>query len=196
MADAVKSALQAHLERVRKLYDQDRAIGVAGVAMPDALGRKYPKAAEEWAWFWVFPSRQLSIDPRAGVVRRHHVVDGDIAKEKPSTRFNGLTPSFSTFRAQTPALSAAAPDARWRFSPERLRAACDKQAAILDAAAAYLEAGGRIVYGTCSLELEENDAQIDRWLCRHAEFKLADSRRLFPPESDTDGTYAALLIRK
>jgi integron integrase len=91
MADAVKPALQAHLERVCKLYDQDRAVGVAGVAMPDALGRKYPKAAEEWAWFWVFPSRQLSTDPRAGVVRRHHVVDGSIQHAvKEASRRAGL----------------------------------------------------------------------------------------------------------
>ena len=41
--------------------------------MPDALDRKYPKASTEWAWFWVFPSPALSTDPRAGVVRRHHI---------------------------------------------------------------------------------------------------------------------------
>lgn len=78
LAASVQPALKAHLERVRTLYDQDRASGVAGVSLPDALARKYPNAGTEWAWFWVFPSRQLSTDPRAGVVRRHHVGDGSI----------------------------------------------------------------------------------------------------------------------
>ncbi len=74
--------------------------------------------------------------------------------------------------------------------------AFDKQAAILDAAAARLNPGGRLVYSTCSLELEENEGQVDRWLMRHAEFRFADSRKLFPPETQTDGAYAALLVKK
>jgi len=43
--------------------------------MPDALDRKYPNAGRELGWFWVFPSRTLSTDPRAGVVRRHHLYE-------------------------------------------------------------------------------------------------------------------------
>ena len=121
------------------------------------------------------------------------VVEGDLTQEKPLTRFNAIlldVPCTNT------GVIRRRPDARWRFSTERLRAACDKQAVILDAAAASLESGGRIVYSTCSLESEENETQVDRWLCRHAEFKLVDSHKLFPPESGTDGAYAALLIRK
>ena len=41
--------------------------------LPYALARKYPKAGEQWIWQWVFPSRQLSKDPRSEVVRRHHL---------------------------------------------------------------------------------------------------------------------------
>ena len=41
--------------------------------MPYALERKYKNAAKEWKWQYVFPSRQLSIDPRSGLIRRHHV---------------------------------------------------------------------------------------------------------------------------
>jgi len=48
--------------------------------MPDALERKYPNAARELGWFWVFPSHTLSTDPRAGVVRRHHISDSVIQK--------------------------------------------------------------------------------------------------------------------
>jgi integrase len=50
------------------------------VWLPDAVERKYPRAGEELGWFWVFPSQTLSIDPRAGVVRRHHVSDSVIQK--------------------------------------------------------------------------------------------------------------------
>ena len=48
--------------------------------MPDALERKYPNASRELGWFWVFPSRTLSTDPRAGIVRRHHLSDSVIQK--------------------------------------------------------------------------------------------------------------------
>ena len=44
------------------------------------MDRKYPNAGRELGWFWVFPSRTLSTDPRAGVVRRHHVSDSVIQK--------------------------------------------------------------------------------------------------------------------
>ena len=53
----------------------DRRAGLAGVWLPDALDRKYPNAGRELAWYWVFPSRTLSTDPRAGIVRRHHMSD-------------------------------------------------------------------------------------------------------------------------
>ncbi len=80
MAESVKDSLRAHLERVRGLFEDDRKAGVAGVSMPDALERKYPRASRELGWFWVFPSRTLSTDPRAGVVRRHHVGDASLQR--------------------------------------------------------------------------------------------------------------------
>ena len=43
--------------------------------MPDALDHKYPRAGASWAWFWVFPQDHHSVDPRSGVVRRHHLYD-------------------------------------------------------------------------------------------------------------------------
>jgi len=72
---AAEPALQAHLARVRRLYEQDRAGNVGPVWLPDALAVKYPNAGKEWGWQWVFPSRSLSVDPRSGAVRRHHVSD-------------------------------------------------------------------------------------------------------------------------
>jgi integrase len=43
------------------------------VWLPNALERKYPNAGKQWAWFWVFPSRKLSIDPVSGIIRRHYL---------------------------------------------------------------------------------------------------------------------------
>jgi site-specific recombinase XerC len=64
-----------HLNEVRKVYEADRAAGLAGVWLPGGLERKYPNAGQEWPWFWFWPEEALSQDPRAGVVRRHHVPD-------------------------------------------------------------------------------------------------------------------------
>jgi integron integrase len=66
-------SLKLHLENTRLLYARDRREGVPGVWLPGALGEKYPGAATEWGWFWVFPSEKLSIDPRTTTVRRYHV---------------------------------------------------------------------------------------------------------------------------
>jgi integrase len=64
--------LKEHLQRVGLAYEADRKEGVAGVWLPGSLERKYPNAGKEWPWFWVWPDRGLSQDPRAGLSRRHH----------------------------------------------------------------------------------------------------------------------------
>ena len=64
--------LRRHLDKVKALHMRDLAEGHGEVYLPNALARKYPKAGREWGWQYVFPSRVLSIDPRSGVVRRHH----------------------------------------------------------------------------------------------------------------------------
>jgi integron integrase len=61
--------LKLHLERVKRLHEQDLASGHGDVELPGALARKYPKAPHEWAWKFVFPSHKLSVDPKTGVVR-------------------------------------------------------------------------------------------------------------------------------
>ncbi len=80
LAELVRDELQAHLSKCRDLYRADRQAGLAGVWLPDALDRKYPAAGRELGWFWVFPSQTLSTDPRAGVVRRHHISDSVVQK--------------------------------------------------------------------------------------------------------------------
>lgn len=72
LPESVRESLEVHLGRVRALHEQDRSQGVPGVALPHALERKFVRAGELWPWFWVFPARSLSVDPRSRVVRRHH----------------------------------------------------------------------------------------------------------------------------
>jgi len=67
--------LRAHRDRVRGLYEADRAEKLAGVWLPEALERKYPGAGTSWEWHWFFPSRQVMHDPHSGLSRRHHVLD-------------------------------------------------------------------------------------------------------------------------
>ena len=76
LPEALVERLRAHRDRLRGLHEQDRAAGLAGVWLPEALARKYRGAGLSWEWFWLFPSRQTSLDPYAGVERRHHVLEG------------------------------------------------------------------------------------------------------------------------
>jgi integron integrase len=67
--------LRAHLGRVKSLHEHDLVEGFGSVELPFALERKYPNAASQWGWQYVFPSRKRSADPRSGEIRRHHVYD-------------------------------------------------------------------------------------------------------------------------
>jgi integron integrase len=77
---SIKSVLQGHVARVKQLHEQDLAAGYSSVYLPNALGKKYPRAGKEFGWQYVFPSKQLSMDPRSGVVRRHHVLESGLQK--------------------------------------------------------------------------------------------------------------------
>lgn len=78
--------LQKHLEKIRLQHEQDLAEGLGEVYLPHALARKYPNAAKEWCWQYVFPSPRLSRDPRAasGVEARVPTRDGDFRVEVPA----------------------------------------------------------------------------------------------------------------
>ena len=80
LPEVLREALKAHLHRVRELYEKDMAAGLGEVWLPKALGVKYPNAPREWAWQWVFPSAELSTDPRSGRRRRHHVSDAGVQR--------------------------------------------------------------------------------------------------------------------
>ncbi|MGB7306363.1 MAG: integron integrase [Burkholderiaceae bacterium] len=75
LPSSLVSPLQAQLNYASQLWRADIDAGRAGVQMPTAVQRKYPRAAASWAWFWVFPQDHESVDPRTGEVRRHHLHD-------------------------------------------------------------------------------------------------------------------------
>ncbi|HRY49495.1 MAG TPA: integron integrase [Candidatus Paceibacterota bacterium] len=80
MAANLVSPLREHLNSVKILHENDLANGYGCVFLPGALERKYPNAAKEWGWQYVFPARSISVDPRSGVQRRHHLDEATINK--------------------------------------------------------------------------------------------------------------------
>jgi 16S rRNA (cytosine967-C5)-methyltransferase len=106
------------------------------------------------------------------------------------------------------------PDAKWRLNPTDLAELIQLQAEILDSAARLAKPGGRVIYVTCSLLREENEAQIERFLAGHGDFVLrpigevwqesiggappapGDMLRLTPARHGTDGFFVAVLGRK
>lgn len=80
LAEVSKPPLSSHLEQVRLLHQRDLEAGGGEVWLPHALSRKYPNAAKQLGWQYVFPSGSLSTDPRSGKIRRHHVSDSAIQR--------------------------------------------------------------------------------------------------------------------
>ncbi|MEJ2585999.1 MAG: tyrosine-type recombinase/integrase, partial [Deltaproteobacteria bacterium] len=60
--------LKNHLAKVKMIHESDLEQSYGEVYMPHALARKYPNAAREWGWQYVFPARNISTDPRSGVI--------------------------------------------------------------------------------------------------------------------------------
>jgi integron integrase len=65
--------LRKHLQGVKRVHDEDLKNGLGRVALPNALDRKYPNAAKEWGWQWVFPATSHYTDRLTGEKRRHHL---------------------------------------------------------------------------------------------------------------------------
>ena len=68
-------ALRHQVLAARAQWEADRQAQRGGVETPHALEAKYPKVGQTWGWFWMFPSPTLSVDPRSGVERRHHLFE-------------------------------------------------------------------------------------------------------------------------
>ena len=73
LPQTVIEPLRMHLEKVRLIHEHDVEEGFGEVYLPYTLARKYPNAAREWGWQYVFPARDRSVDLRSGMTRRHHV---------------------------------------------------------------------------------------------------------------------------
>ena len=80
LPSALAGELQTHLIERRRWHDIDLATGHADVELPDAISRKYPRAAMEWAWQYIFAAPGYSTDPRTGSVRRHHWSERNIQR--------------------------------------------------------------------------------------------------------------------
>ncbi|HEV7855803.1 MAG TPA: RsmB/NOP family class I SAM-dependent RNA methyltransferase [Herminiimonas sp.] len=103
------------------------------------------------------------------------------------------------------------PDVKWRQSPQSIVELNEKQASILSGAARLVKAGGRLVYATCSILDEENEAIVEQFLASHEDFTLepmseilAEQKidlqmekylKLSPLQHQTDGFFAAVLTR-
>ncbi|MBE9016361.1 integron integrase [Chroococcidiopsis sp. CCALA 051] len=77
---SIAEELKMHLQGVKLLHQQDLQKGYGSVYLPFALERKYPEAKYEWIWQFVFPSGNISQDPRSGEVRRHYLHESGLQK--------------------------------------------------------------------------------------------------------------------
>lgn len=91
LPEALVEPLKAHLAKVKALHAEDLTQGYGEVYLPFALDKKYPRAGCEWGWQYVFPSKNLSVDPRSGKTRRHHIDEKGVQRAvKQAVRDTGL----------------------------------------------------------------------------------------------------------
>ncbi len=96
-----KAPFAAQTATVKRLHDADRKNGFGRVALPDALDRKFPNAATEWGWQFLFPAARICRDPRWGGPTRFHLHETAVQREvKRAVREAGLAKRVSchTFR--------------------------------------------------------------------------------------------------
>jgi len=83
--------IKIQIDKIRVLYELDRRNNISGVFVPNALDFKYKNIGKEWAWFWLFPSKNLSVDPVTHITRRYHIYPTTIQREfKKALRKTGM----------------------------------------------------------------------------------------------------------
>lgn len=98
LPESLRRPLEHHLKKAKLLHEEDLEAGYGEVHLPYALARKYPRAAKEWGWQYVFPASNRSVDPRSGTVRRHHISDNAVQSQvKKAIESAGIV-SCHTFR--------------------------------------------------------------------------------------------------
>jgi len=79
-SDSLAPQIKTHLQRVQLIHDKDLAKGYGAIYLPYALNKKYPNAEKEWGWQYVFPARNIALDPRSNIMRRHHLDQSSVNK--------------------------------------------------------------------------------------------------------------------
>jgi integron integrase len=88
--------LRRHLERTRRIHQQDLGEGLGAVALPHAMARKDPSASRQWAWQWVFPAQRFHFDDAIGERQRHHLHESVIQRAfKDALQASGITKTAS-----------------------------------------------------------------------------------------------------
>jgi len=96
LPERVQGALLPHLAEVRAQHERDVAAGAGWVALPGALGLKYPNAGREWGWHWVFPAGRAYEDPTTHQRRRHHLHETVVQRAfKEALRASGIAKAAS-----------------------------------------------------------------------------------------------------
>ena len=124
---ALSGPLREHLVKVKGQHDRDLAAGRGSVALPGALGAKYPNAPREWGWQWVFPATRFYLDAATGERRRHHLHESVVQRAvKEAARAAGLTrpASCHTLRHHADSRIMPRPWSTDLFGPGRTAAVC------------------------------------------------------------------------
>ena len=74
------SSIERQIERVQYIFEKDRNEKMPGVSIPESLGRKYKSANSSLGWYYLFPAKEYSNDPRSGKQFRHHLLPDSIGK--------------------------------------------------------------------------------------------------------------------
>jgi len=80
LPDEIRDPLREHLIYIKQVHENDLSKGFGRVFLPYALAKKYKNADREFAWQYVFPAKTISIDPRSGIKRRHHIHQSSLNK--------------------------------------------------------------------------------------------------------------------
>jgi hypothetical protein len=124
---SIRPALEEHLRRVRAIHQQDLADGFGEAPLPNTLARKYPRAASEWGWQYVFPASSRWRDPATDRQGRHHLHERTVPIGDVSDLTDRKSPGHpsKSYRSREP-LRVTGEITDWQeHSPEALKAMKD-----------------------------------------------------------------------